>query len=118
MKRGMWMTAMFCAVLLAGCRSIDGTWRTISVVPEHAHAPFAHATFDEEAERYTATAEYAEGTRASSGRYEFDGRTLELWPDDGEPRAYDSHLRSDGMLRILERVEGEKIEVLMEKLDK
>ncbi len=102
-------------VLLVGC-SITGTWRTVSTEPADATgAPFQMVTFADDGQ-YSATHQYGQETKTSTGKYQWDGRKLTISTGQDGERVYVG--RQDvftGKLILSHESEGQKITATLEK---
>ncbi len=92
-----------CVGAVAGC-SIAGSWKRIAVDPPGVPFPVDYVTFDHN-DNYTATWTYEGKTRTSTGRYHWNGFSLEVLQTGSQPRKYRARRQLDGKL-VLTYEEG------------
>ena len=107
---------LFSSVLLTGCSSIAGSWKTVDVRPQGAAFPINQVTFDAQG-KYTATGDYsAQGTysgdlHTTTGAYTRQRQTVRVSPVGGPPLEYKIRRRLDGKLVMTLKVPGQDREI-------
>ncbi len=107
---------LFVAWLIGGC-SITGTWKTVKVEPDDAvgRVPFQMVTFAEDGQ-YSATHQYGNEVRTSTGTYTWAWGKLTIKPHDQEARQYPgSYNAVTKQLVLSHQVEGQKVKATLEK---
>ena len=104
------------ALTTVGC-SLAGSWRTVSLDPPGAPFPVDTITLDRD-NNYTATWTWDGARRTTTGRYKWNGSTLEVAPPGSLPRKYGARLRADGKL-VMTYMHGDaKLTATLERVDK
>lgn len=88
--------ALLSALSATGC-SLAGSWQTVSVEPLGLPFPLEAITLDND-NNYTATWAHDGQRRTTTGRFKWNGRSLELARQGFSPRKYRAKKRLDGKL--------------------
>jgi hypothetical protein len=119
MKRGLTPVVMLLVAWLIGGCSITGTWKTVKVEPEDAtgRGPFQMVTFAEDGQ-YSATHQYGDEVRTSTGTYTWGWGKLTIKPHDEEARQYaGGYSAVTKQLVLSHQVEGQKVTATLEKYE-
>ncbi len=98
---------------LSGC-SIAGSWKTVQVDPPWVPFPVETMTLDPD-NNFTTTWNQNGADRTATGRYKWNGRTLEIARQGFEPRVYQARLRMDGKLVMTLEQNNAKVTATLER---
>ena len=116
MKHCLILSLPLIVALVGGC-DITGTWKTVKIEPPDApeQAPFQMVTFAQDGQ-YSATHQYGNEVRTSTGTYTWSLGKLTIAPHDGDPREYAG--RYNGLtkqLTLSHKVDEQTVRAILEK---
>jgi len=115
MRHGTTLALVLLIAAVSGC-SIAGTWKTVSIEPLEAAEDFhfSTVTFGND-NMYTGKAKYDGEEVTSTGRYDWDGMTLKVQPDEGSDRTYQAVLWWGRQLVLKHQQDGQTVSARMER---